>query len=177
MIKFECPSPDAAQGVWHFCVTMCTITGTVINTLSTSNLFSNGSHSRKKSEVGPGAGCPEVTNKGELHFSSANNRVKGERKHQAMMSSSIWSLTSAVGKQESWQVCLEGSVFAIASFFAKTRKDGISIAGENCSKGEREPLPESPFLWKITLYLALNCMYGVCGDVTLLSVTIKTGWT
>lgn len=80
MIRFECPSPDTAQGVWHFCVTMCTTTGAIINTLSTNDLSSKGSDSREKSEVGPGARSPEVTNEGELHFSSASNRGRGREK-------------------------------------------------------------------------------------------------
>lgn len=44
--RLECPSPDTAKCVWHLCVTMCT-TGGIINTLSTSDVSSNGADSRR----------------------------------------------------------------------------------------------------------------------------------
>lgn len=51
--SLDCPCPDAAQPVWHLCVTtlMCIRTGVVINVLSVSDLCSNGANSRKQESV------------------------------------------------------------------------------------------------------------------------------
>lgn len=82
---FECPSPDTAQCVWCLCLTMCTATGVVINTLPTNDVSSSGAESRKEESVvwsWPSVWehvLPplETTNEGELSFSSASNRVRG----------------------------------------------------------------------------------------------------